>query len=316
MQQGKEFVDALDIQIGEAEISGVLAPWIIREWPAEAAEWRTIHSRLMRKFRRQRFTRAVKNALLPGDGSRADYRTAEFVNETYSRGWAQYKLPDPADAAGPVKTVYLDWNDTAYEALVFARGRCHLLGLAKVFECLRPATVLEIGSGPGINLIALSAVFPEIDFSGIELTETGVKAAQSVQGSAMPDGIERIAPMPVKSRTAHDRISFRQGDARHLPFPAASFDLVFSRLALEQMEQIREQALAEIHRVTRSHAVFIEPFKDYNRDPLRALVTGMKNYISLSVDDLPAFGFEPVFRFADWPHKITNGAGMIVCRKV
>ena len=24
----------------------------------------------------------------------------------------------------------------------------------------------------------------------------------------------------------------------------------------------------------------------------------------------------PIFRFSDWPHKITNGAGMVVCRRI
>lgn len=309
-------MDSLDIDIGKAELSDVLAPWVIRQWPTDAAEWREIRAKVTRKARRDRFRRAVRSAVIPWSNTRKDYRTPDFVHDTYSDDWTRYKLPSPADAADEIKKVYLDWHDTAYEAQVFARGRCHLLGLAKVFERLQPSTVLEIGAGPGVNLLALSAVFPGIDFSGIELTGTGVQAAKSVQGSAMPDAIEQIAPMPVKSRTAHQRISFQQGDARDLPFPEASFDLVFSRLALEQMEQIRDQALAEIHRVTKTHAVFIEPLRDYNRDPLRSLMTGMKNYISLSVSDLPAHGFEPVFQFADWPHKITNGAGMIVCRKV
>jgi ubiquinone/menaquinone biosynthesis C-methylase UbiE len=95
-----------------------------------------------------------------------------------------------------------------------------------------------------------------------------------------------------------------------------TFDMVFTRLAIEQMEQIRECALSESHRVVKSHVVFVEPFKDFNLDPLQSLVTHAKNYISLNVSDLRKYGFDPIFQFADWPHKIKNGKGMIVCRKV
>ena len=82
------------------------------------------------------------------------------------------------------------------------------------------------------------------------------------------------------------------------------------------MEQIRDRALGEIHRVVKSYAVFVEPFPDFNREPLMSLATRAKNYISLTVDELPRYGFESVFRFSDWPHRITNGAGMVVCRKI
>src|SRR5690606_15819330 len=108
------------------------------------------------------------------------------------------------------------------------------------------------------------AVFPEIAFAGAELTPSGVAAARSVQGEPLPDGVERFAPMPVQSRTAHQRIDFNQADARSLPFADDSFDLVFTRLAVEQMEAIRDEALAEIRRVTRSYVVFVEPFADFN----------------------------------------------------
>ena len=191
-----------------------------------------------------------------------------------------------------------------------------MLGIAKAIESLKPASVLEIGAGPGINLLALSAVFPGIEFTGAELTAAGVEAARSAQQAPLPEGVGHFAPMPVKSRTAHQRISFNQSDVQSLPFPDLAFDLVYTRLAVEQMEQIRDRALGEIHRVVKSYAVFVEPFPDFNREPLMSLATRAKNYISLTVDELPRYGFEPVFRFSDWPHRITNGAGMVVCRRI
>lgn len=308
--------DELDIEIPERELQALLAPWIIREYPRESKAWQDIRAARTRRFRRKWISRAVTSRLIPWIKRRESHRTPEFVRDAYSRNWAGYTWPEPVKDPDSVQTAFLEWNGSGYITPLFARGRCHLLGIAKVLEQLRPSSVLEVGAGPGINLFALCSVFPEIDFSAVELTSAGVEAARSIQRDPLPESIEQIAPMPVKSRTAHQRISFRQGDARNLPFPDQSFDVVFSRLAIEQMEQIREPALAEIHRVARSHTVFVEPFTDFNRDPLQSLATRAKNYISLGVADLRRHGFEPIFEFADWPQKITNGAGMVVCRKI
>ena len=309
--------DAVNIEITEAELNTLLSPWTIRTHPIESDVWRGIRTAQTKRFRGKRFKRAVKSNLLAWfKPKKTGHRTPEFVRASYSPGWAQYHLPNPMDSANSKKTVYLEWKETGYETLVFARDRCHLLGIAKVLEQLQPSSVLEIGSGPGTNLIALSAMFPDVEFSGVELTSTGVEAAKSVQSVALPDVIEQIAPLPVKSRTAHQRISFQEGDARSLPFPDNHFDIVFTRLAIEQMEQIRQEALAEMHRVVKSHAIFVEPLRDFNSDPLQQLATQTKNYISLNVKDLSEYGFEPIFQFAAWPHKITNGAGLIVCRKI
>jgi len=305
-----------EIEITEAEINAALAPWITREHAANAPSWRAIRARKTRNFRLKRVTRGVTSAVLPWVKPTRKHRDPDYVDDHYSRSWTKYNWPDPAETPRHDNTVFLEWNGVGYETLRPGRGRCHLLGIAKVIDCLKPTSVLEIGAGPGINLLALSSVFPDIEFSGAELTAAGVEAAKSAQQTPLPDGVEHFAPMPVKSSTAHQRISFIQSDVQSLPFPDEAFDMVYTRLAVEQMEQIRDRALAEIHRVTKSHAVFVEPFPDYNREPLMALATRAKNYISLTVDELPRYGFEPVFRFSDWPHKITNGAGMVVCRKI
>ena len=69
----------------------------------------------------------------------------------------------------------------------------------------------------------------------------------------------------------YSTVEFRQGNAAALPYPDRSFDVVYTILAVEQMESIREQAMREIVRVARSHVVMIEPLMDSNRDPLRRL---------------------------------------------
>jgi len=166
--------------------------------------------------------------------------------------------------------------------------------------------VLHFAAQPGI-----SATTPWESYfrNNILATHRLVEASRSA-------GVGRFAPLPVRDPTAHRRIDFRQADVREMPFADAAFDLVFTRLAVEQMEHIRDAALAEIHRVTKGYALFVEPFADFNRAPLQALATRSKNYLSLRVDELPRHGFEPVFTFSDWPHKITNAAGLVLCRKI
>ena len=45
------------------------------------------------------------------------------MHDSYSRGWAQYKLPDPNEASNPMKTAFLEWDGVGYATLVFARSR-------------------------------------------------------------------------------------------------------------------------------------------------------------------------------------------------
>jgi ubiquinone/menaquinone biosynthesis C-methylase UbiE len=308
-------VKAAEIEISEAEIEAILAPWTIRKHAVDAPPWRAVRAKKSRTYRRKRITRAVLSALLPSIKRAGRHRDPEFVSEHYTHTWSKYAWPDPAEPPSRENTVYLEWNDTGYEALRHGLVRIHLLGIAKAIDCLKPSSVLEIGAGPGINLVALSAAFPDVEFTGAELTASGVETAKSIQAASLPEGVERFTPMPVKSHTAHQGIDFNRCDVRSLPFADEAFDLVFTRLAIEQMEQIRDPAFVEVHRVAKSHAVFVEPFRDFNRTPLQSLATRAKNYISLNVDELVGHGFEPIFQFSDWPHKITNGAGIVVCRK-
>lgn len=298
------------------EIAAALEPWTIRRHPARALSWRRIRLRKSRAYWKRSLKRAVSGTGRPFVPPSERRREPDFVLEHYSETWGRYAWPDPAEPPSRANTVYLEWQGHGYEALRHGLVRCHLLGIARAVERLRPAAVLEIGAGPGINLIALAAMFPDIAFSGAELTPTGVAAARSVQDTPLPEGVGQFAPFPVASRTAHQAIDFRQADARALPFADDAFDLVFTRLALEQMESIRDAALAEIHRVTKTHALFVEPFPDFNRTRLQALATRSKNYLSLRVDELPRHGFEPLVTFSDWPHKITNAAGLVLCRKI
>ena len=105
--------------------------------------------------------------------------------------------------------------------------------------------MLEVGCGNGINLILLAGRLPEISFTGIELTAAGHQAARRLQEqSELPPAMRAFAPLPLADPAAFRGIGFRQGNATGLPFADGEFDLVITVLSLEQMERVRQQALA------------------------------------------------------------------------
>jgi ubiquinone/menaquinone biosynthesis C-methylase UbiE len=101
-----------------------------------------------------------------------------------------------------------------------------------------PRAVLELGFGQGFNLAYLAPRFPEVQFSGIDLTPTH----------------------PGLARSRLDRLGMRnvvltEGDFHALPYADASFDHVY---AVEVFCYARDlkQALSEVARVLRPGGTF------------------------------------------------------------
>ncbi|MGH7817101.1 MAG: class I SAM-dependent methyltransferase, partial [Candidatus Binatia bacterium] len=186
--------------------------------------------------------------------------------------------------------------------------------LMRLIARLKPATVLEVGCGNGLNLFILAGRFPGIRFTGIELTTGGVAAAEAVRAlPELPQAVQDFAPEPLLDPKPFDRIEILCGNAAALPFPDRSFDLLMTSLALEQMEQIRPRALAEIARVAKSHTAMVEPFFEWNATGSRRDYIVANDYFSGRISDLPGFGLTPVFSTADMPCKLINHPGLVVC---
>jgi SAM-dependent methyltransferase len=208
------------------------------------------------------------------------------------------------------------WRGRGAEASALATKAVHHLLLVKALERLRPETVLEVGSGNGLQLFLLAGAFPRTRFSGLELSEAGVRAAERVQGlETLPDELRRFAAAPVRDPAAHRRVELHRGSAAELPFADASFDLVYTSLALEQMEAIRDRALGEIARVARAHVVMIEPFRDFNAEGIRHDYVRSRDIFSARVADVERFGLKPVFTFSDFPSKLSLGVGLVIAEK-
>jgi sterol 24-C-methyltransferase len=96
-----------------------------------------------------------------------------------------------------------------------------------------PRDVLELGFGQGFNLAHLAARFPDVRFSGIDLTP----AHRQLAGS-------RCARLGLRN------VALTQGDFHDLPYQDASFDHVFSIEAFCYAKDL-DRAFAGIARVLR-----------------------------------------------------------------
>ncbi len=100
-----------------------------------------------------------------------------------------------------------------------------------------------------------------------------------------------------------------------MPFDTGGFDLVYSSLALEQMEQIRPQALAEMARVSARHTAMLEPFWDCNDSGLRRDYLLTRDHFQGRIDELPKYGLDPILVTDDLPGEIWLQPCLVVSRK-
>jgi SAM-dependent methyltransferase len=288
-------------------IEEVFLPFVSRKLSFSDAEWR----RLFRKARIFHGLRYLRRRFLPFLQS-SDAFNAE-VKQTYDSIWAQQ---DFARDFVPDRNVSaLEWRGVGYYANPAVTQRFHLACMADVIRQLHVQKALEVGSGRGMNLFVLAGLLPEISWTGLELTDSGVNATMAlINGPAPPAGIAHFSPRPLVDLEAYRRITVQQGSAAALPFGEAEFDLVFTRQALEQMEPLRHEALAEIARVAKSYVLLIEPFRDVNATGLRRQYIVASNYFQGRVEELRHYGLEPTLIFEDWPNKITLKTALVVAK--
>jgi ubiquinone/menaquinone biosynthesis C-methylase UbiE len=298
-------LEALPLMIDHDAIEEAFLPFLLDGRAGEKA-WKSDYARR----RRRALMRMVKRIL--GLKARDKQAIQAEYQEAWGSGHGKYDV-----AAGPRKPAAWRWNDRklALDGMAAARIRAPLL--AAVIDRLAPKKVLEVGCGNGINLFSLAGHFPDVEFAGIDLTPAGIEAAKKVQsGTRLPPQLADYIPLPMADPKAFKRISFVQGSAAELPFAEGEFDLVYTVLAVEQMERIRDQALAEIARVTRGHVLMLEPFRDTNSKGIRRLYALSRNYFRGSIQGLGRFGLEPIWATDDFPQEAFLGSPLVLARKV
>lgn len=237
------------------------------------------------------------------------------VRQAYEQQWSQTRLSAQLSPEG--KSSACVWGNERMLASGIGLKRVHHSLLIRAFETIQPASALEVGCGNGLNLFVLAGHFPQTHFSGIELTQQGVAAAHSVcELPRMPKEILEFAAGLIVDPTAHRRIDIRQGSAQTLPFGADSFDVVFTVLALEAMEEIRHDALRELARVAHRYVIMVEPFLDFNAQGIRSYHHARHNYFRAKVDELPHDGLEPLVVYTDMPHRLRLRPALVIARPI
>ncbi len=187
-------------------------------------------------------------------------------------------------------------------------------------KSVRPKSILELGSGIGINLLALSALNPFIErISGIELTQQGLHVFKQMINDPPIDELvylTELDPQTIKKRIIVDRFDVRQGDMRNLPWDDKSFDFVFSLWALEQLPRTYNEAFAEAERVCSAHALFMEEFKEAQQNIFQRIHLKNVDYFRASFREVEKSGFK-VSRFEPMPiGKVKLNHGSLFCRVV
>jgi ubiquinone/menaquinone biosynthesis C-methylase UbiE len=94
------------------------------------------------------------------------------------------------------------------------------------------AEVLDVGTGPGVLLVELAALRPDLRLTGVDLSADMIASAR-----------RNLAPLG-------DRASARVGDVTSLPFADRSFDIIVSSLSTHHWDD-PGAAVPELARVLR-----------------------------------------------------------------
>jgi SAM-dependent methyltransferase len=155
-----------------------------------------------------------------------------------------------------IKKTYARVSAEPEEDFVFPTGRAWALDLGYPPDLVERVPERAAESFAGVaNPFALGALQPGervLDVGSGAGTDSLV-AAQMVGPSGSVTGIDMTVEMLAKAREAADamgaeNVSFIEGEAEHLPFPDASFDVVISNGVID-LAPDKDAVFAEIHRV-------------------------------------------------------------------
>ncbi|HVC28699.1 MAG TPA: malonyl-ACP O-methyltransferase BioC [Gammaproteobacteria bacterium] len=132
---------------------------------------------------------------------------------------------------------------------------------------LKPTRILDVGCGPGGQMMALSKRYPAAQVCGADLAMNMLVAGRNAQGW-------------------FSRKPLVCADALQLPFAATCFDLVYSNLMLQWCDDL-EPVFRELRRVLHPHGMLL--FSTFGPDTLKELRSAWR-----TVD-----GFNHVNRFID-----------------
>ncbi len=300
--------DRSELTVPDSEIEAVIARQARKVLDIRSPEWQQERLKEI-STRKLGWRRLVRRWLSSGRNARQQGE----VRSSYEQHWEHKDALTRYVVGLENRTLCVEWRDKGMHLQPQGLRHVHLLYLMRAIEKTGAKSVLEVGFGNGNLLLTLAARFPQVALNGVELTESGLAIAKDMQTSdVLPPEFIAASPAPLLDATAHRRVSLTTGDARSLPFADRSIDLVYTRLALEQMEAIRHKALSEVTRVAARTVVLIEPWRDFNsKEPARSYIH-RQGYFAARVKDIEKYGFKVVLASEDIPQKVQFNAGPVI----
>ena len=240
-------------------------------------------------------------------------RSQIFTKERYERIWNEDQIIRHFDINSNIFYLHKFKNVFLAHACLTTKIQQFLI-LKKVKE-LNPKSVLEIGCGSGITLKLLSDLFIEINFYGIDQSVEGIKYAKKLKIQTLNPIFKEKLNFQFNDLENNANLKLDVQDASSLNFNDKNFDIVFSNLALEQMDNIKYKVLSEIKRVAKNYIIFIEPFKNLNSFGLKYLHHKSKQYFSLNYKDLEDENFEIIDFVDQLPTLLSLNYGMLVLKR-
>lgn len=240
-------------------------------------------------------------------------RTVESVREAYNEDW-QY-LPSSMKIEASPGPSRID-NTRVFMWRSIDRRKYVLREVKDVLESFDTRSVVEFGSGNGINVLSLAVLCPRLTkLRGLELSATGVRTAKAFLSNPPFEAITYITGRPreeIEKRLKEVDIDFVEGDmTKPVPFADGEFDSVFSQHAIEQIPVHYREAFREARRIART-GVFVEPFAEAQRHLIHWLYITSSDYFRASYHEVEKVGFTPV-RFDPIVAKAKHGSGLLVC---
>ena len=251
----------------------------------------------------------IKQRLLGRGTTRRDQA---FIIRDYEEVWSESAVANIVGRRPKVFTLF--GKPGLYRSIDYRKF--FIEHIHQTVTSFQPKTILELGSGIGINLLVLAVLYPGAKrLVGVELTEEGIKTSQAILKDPPIEELIYMTELDeetVRKRLKTASIQFVQGDMLALPFADRSFDFSFSRLVFEQLPRTYLTAFREAKRVTDGHILFLEEFREvqnmfqklhlFNVDYFRA------SFLEVQKVGLTVLKFEPM-QFS----KIKLSAASLLC---
>ncbi len=242
-------------------------------------------------------------------------RSQRFVKEEYENVWESWQK---GEAKFMRSVPILGYKNGALAQII--PEELQISNIRLLADSLRTHdTVLELGSGVGVNILALSLLCPEVKhWEGIDLTAKGVEISSrnlSHPPVSLLSRMTGLSESEVSTQFDASKITFRQGSILELPYDDNSFDAVFSHEVFEQIPHDYRRGFKEAFRVTKRAGYFLEGFRESDRNLFQFMHKMNVDYFRASVNELTRAGFKRVTLISLPLSKAKLGEALAVAEK-